>query len=439
MPDLQSFWGQIDLNSASQINSISEGFIDFLKVSKTEWEVRDYIIRRLLHFRFTELASIRNALPGTGFILELDDGCVAAGVFGASNIQKRGLNLIGCPIDVETLEMNQMSPATIPDSDISTVRFSPSGSSISSDWAASNVSIHGIRSLRDRTYRFFSIGESRKEPRYYILPVEQRKGQDGKKAQGQYDLVVGISYTRDEKNSKPVYPDAFLSAVGIDAKNLGSSTLSLVGADAPSEIGADRSLIQGFGALERVSVYAAMKMLTDLTRPEDTIVVIFHSGKGKCSRKGHNREITEKLAASIAGKIIETPSETAALDILQFSRILDMTFLKAKTSKPADGAAPKPIPAGRGTVVGTYSKSPRSERLLAIIEDSLEKKAIPFQKIPKNYEFTSSGTIGKEFPKLVQEIVSFSQVSAGRRGIYSTVSKIDLWAAYRAILAYSTH
>lgn len=439
MPNLQSFWGQIDLNSASQITSISEGFIDFLKASKTEWEVRDYIIRRLFHFRFTELRNIKNPVPGSGFIEELDDGCFAAGVFGKSSIQKRGLSIIGCPIDTDTVELDQSSPATLSDSDIASVRFTPASGALSSGWMATNVSIHGIRTLKDKTERFFVMGETRKEPSYYILPSDEKKGQRGKKVQKQYNLVIGSADGGDDSNGKQSYPNAFQNAIGMDGKELGSATLSMVGADGPVEVGADRSLIQGFGAFERTTVYAALKMLTDLTRPEDTIVVIFHSSKGECGKKGHNKEITEKLATAMSAKIFEEPPETAAEDLLQFSRILDLTSLKAKPSKAAEGTTPKPVPAGKGPVIGTYSKSPRSSRLLSIIEDNMDKKAIPYLKLPRNYEFSPTGAIGKEFPKLVQEIISFSQINVGSRGIYSTVSKIDLWAAYRAILAYSTH
>ncbi len=439
MPNLQSFWGQIDLNSASQINSISEGFMDFLRVAKTEWEVRDFLIRRLFHFRFSELVNIKVPTPGAGFIEELDEGCVAAGVFGSSNIQKRGLNIIGCPIDTETLEIGTRSPATAGESDISTIRFSPSGGTPQDEWTSSMVSIHGIRTLKDRTTRSFVLGETRKEPGYYLLSAGEKKAQKGKKQQKQYDLVVGTSDVRAEKEGKASYPKAFMNSIGMDETEMKSSTLTLVGAEGPIEIGSDRSLIQGFGAFDRMNVFAALKMLTDLTRPEDTIAVIFYSSKGECSKKNHNREITGKLAASIAKKINGGDQETDPKEILEFSRVLDMARLKAKQTKAAEETQPKPIPPGKGTVIGTYSKGTRSARLLAIIEDNLEKKAIPFIKIPKGYEFASEGTIGNEFSKEVPEIISFSQVGLGGRGIYSTVSKIDLWAAFRAILAYSTH
>ncbi|HKJ97272.1 MAG TPA: hypothetical protein VJ944_05985, partial [Thermoplasmataceae archaeon] len=58
---------------------------------------------------------------------------------------------------------------------------------------------------------------------------------------------------------------------------------------------------------------------------------------------------------------------------------------------------------------------------------------------PKNYEFHSGGTIGTAFSKSIPEAVNMARVVSVSRNFCSAVSKIDLWAAYRTILAYSTH
>ncbi|AKA48253.1 hypothetical protein IX51_03080 [uncultured archaeon] len=438
MGNLQSFWGQIDLNSVSQIHSISEGFLDFLKTTKTEWEVKDYIFRKLLHFRFSDLSKISSASPGLGFIEDLDDGCIAAGVFGTSNIQKRGLSIIGCPIDLDNVELGPRSPGLIPESDISTVRFSPLNEDVRDEWMSTDVSIHGLRILKDNSRRSFTLGESRKEPGYFIAPAPEKKAAKSKKVKKQYDLVVG-SAAPEGKDKKPHYSEAFLNSIGMTEKELNSATLSLVPASMPNEMGSDRSLIQGFGARELLPVYASLKTLTDLTRPEDTVVVIFHTQKGECSRKNHNKEITEKVAESILKKVVEKVSENAVKDIFEFSRILNVTDLELKQSKTSQEVPAKPLPIGKGTIIGTTGGSSRSQRLLGIIEDSLEKAGIPYVKSPKNYEFHSGGTIGTAFSKSIPEAVNMARVVSVSRNFCSAVSKIDLWAAYRTILAYSTH
>lgn len=442
MGNLQSFWGQIDLKIASQITAVSDGFIDFLKVSKTEWEVKDFIIRKLLHYRFSELSTISKLAPGKGFFESIDERCLVAGVVGTSNIRKRGVSIIGCSIDADSLEIAARNPGVISEMDITTLRFSTASKEIPSQWTSTNVSIHGMRTLRDKSTRSVVLGESRREPGFIISEVPEKQTDKEKKTRKQYDLILGSANTPENGEKKTHYPAAFLNTIGMSEKEMDTAPISLVPSSMPNEIGSDRSMIQGFGAKERLPVYAVLKTLTDLTSPEDTILVIFYSRKGECGKKNHLREITEKSVKSISKKLIENVSEDLVNETLEFSRILEITGLRPKGTKTSQDRPLKPLPVGKGPIIGISggaTKASRSHRLLGIVEDTLEKNSFPHVKLPSGYEFETTDTIGGNLVKDVPEIMYMSHQDVGSRNLSSTVSKLDIWASYKVILTYSTH
>lgn len=446
MADLQSFWDQIDLGALSQINSMSEGYLDMLKSVKTEWELKDYFIRRLLKFRFVELSKLLRPAKGTGFFIDIDEECFAAGVLGRDDIEKRGLSIIACPVDTGSVEMLSRSPGAIPESGLSTMKFKPKYELDWNEWIHANVSLHGLSKFSDGSRRVFSFGESNRDPNYFILKDSDKPTSKTKKPDQFYHLVVGTTREVSSKGEKDDYSAAFIEAIGLGEKELKAARLSVVPSSKPVEIGSDRSMIQGFGGRDLLPAYAALRTLTDLSMPEDTVVVIFYTQRGHSGKKNHATEIVEKTVQSILSKVKGDEKVELVDDILEVSRMMNVASLKLKPKKSSSSEsstpAAKPIPFGKGPVIGTEessSRAGRSNKLLTIISDKLDKARIPYSGPVKGYDFDSEGTPGKVLSKKINEILHIYSPSINSDHIEATVSKVDIWALYRALLCYSTY
>ncbi len=443
MGNTQSFWDQVDIKNASQINTISEGFLDFLNSAKTESEARDFLIRRLLHYRFHELRRVVRPTRGSGFVVELDNGCFAAGVFGRADLTKRGISIVGVPIYQSSVEMGPRSPAILADMGLSAVRFTPAGDFLWNSWSGINVSLHILKQTREGVTKDIVTGASRKSPGYIVMKASDGSQSKSGKATGQYDIITGSVGEASNKDKKVDYSTDFLDSIGMDSKEFESARVFIAPVGGSIEIGNDKSLIQAFGAHERLSAYAAIRTLIDLTLPEDTTLIIFYPNSELKSKKFQLERITRDALGLVINTVLQDNSESTVKEVLQISRILDLTQLNTKSeqsdSTQSGGGS---FAVGRGPILDTGAQSEsntRSIRLLELIRHKLEHDSVPFTGSRKGYALERDNTIGAAFSKSVSETLLMSAPALGNEGARSAISKLDLWATYRAILAYLTY
>lgn len=441
MGNLQSFWDQLDANSMSQINSVAEGYLDLLKKVKTEWELKDYFMRKLLNFRFIELSKILRPLNGTGFFIDLDDDCFAAGVLGRDDIEKRGLSIIACPIDTGSIELTSKTAGVIPDLNLTTLRFKSKHDFDWSEWSHANVSLHGMSKFSDGSRRSFVLGESGRDPSYFLLKGEEKTASRSKRTDSSYDLVIGVSKEEKSQQKKSGLPSSFMESLGMGEKEFNAARVAVVPSSLPVEVGSDRSIIQGYGSSDLLPAYSALRTLIDLSMPEDNVVAVFYVRRG--SSKVHTSQIIERTVESVVKKLKGEKASELTGDILEFSRILNVSGVAVKQKKSqSTEAMVKPVPFARGSLLGTDdapTKVSKSNRLLGIIQEKLEKARVPYQTLLKDHEFDTVGTVGSTHSKKVEESMNIFTPSINWQHLEPAVSKLDIWATYRAMLCFSTY
>ncbi len=440
MPNTQSFWDQINTDSAFQITSLAESYLDLLRSAKTEWESRDYLIRKLFNYRFVELQRIIRPARGTGFIIELDDSCFAAGVFGRTDITKRGLSIITCPLFDRSVTIKTASTTSAQEGGTAGMRFTPANELPWPAWGGINVSLHIRAGKEQGRIRTIVSGESKKDSSYVILKQRGASTAKGKGRTDHYNLLTGLEGGRSHKGTG--YPEDFLNALGIGEKELESSEISLVPTDQPGELGVDRSMVQGFGAYEWAAAFGALKTVTDLTAPEDTTVVIFQSTRDSKPGRKHMESIFRRVVEQIARAFIQDPSSEDLREVIRFSRIMDYTGLARKSSSEDSGeSGAKAIPVGLGPTVGIFPQGPKdadSTRMLNEMVERLSGEGIPHMDLPRGYDFMKSDTAGSVFSKSVAQSIAISISEVPNEGVRSIISKLDLWALYRVMLVFLT-
>lgn len=433
MSNPQSYREQTGMNAQTHISSLSEGYLEFLRQNRTDWDARDFMIRKLLKYRFSELPKLTNARPGTGFVLEIDRDTFAAGVYGKADPLRTGFSIITVPYSAEAIEVGSRSHETISGSSLSAVRFVPMSTFNEGKWLSTPLSIHGIANEKTTAERSFASGDAQQDPGYFMIPAPDKPASGNRKAERQYDLVIGSP--GEQGKGKNDYPTGFLLGMGVGEKEFNDARVNLIPSFVPSEAGYDRSMIMAYGAHERMGAYAVMKAVTDVTVPNDTSIIIFHSGPE--GRKNALRKAMADVVGKVSDKLPMEKSRENMDAIMDSSRILsirDISPKQAASDKPAD-----PISAGAGPIVGVTgaaTKANKSTHFLGLMQSAMEKKGIPFQKVPKQYSFEASAADEKVLKQLAASINLAYAAPAGENIVAGAVSKIDLWAVSRAVSTF---
>ena len=277
----RNYYETADKAEKKAIFDYAEGYKNFLDAAKTDREACDFAVSLAKERGFTEYCFGDALTAGDKKYFVNRGKSVVVFRVGTKNIEEDGLRIIASHIDAPRIDIKQ-NPL-YEDSGMAFFKTHYYGGIKKYQWTAIPLALHGVIVLKDGTKRTLRVGESPKDPVFYIndllphLGGEQMSGNAGKLIQGeQLNVVVGgMPYDDKEVSDKIKLGVLALlnKQYGICEEDLLSAELSAVPAYPARDIGFDRALIGAYGHDDRVCAYPALTAVLD-NESEHTVLAM---------------------------------------------------------------------------------------------------------------------------------------------------------------------
>lgn len=458
MSSSETAWEGLDDSDESQLNSIVEGYLDFLENAKTEFDAVEFLSKKLKNFRFAELDEIEKLAPNTHFIIESMGRVLAAGIIGKNSI-KEGFYIIASHVDSPRIDLK---PRPIyEDADTNTVLLKTQyyGGLKKYHWVGRQLSIHGRIVTSEGKIIKINIGENKNDP-VFVIPDLLPHIAD--KIQGERKLFSGIEGEEmnvlfgstpgkyDEEKFKNNVLSLLKEKYGIEEEDLASSELYLVPSDKPRISGIDESMIVGYGHDDKASAYASFRALSDIEKPKDSILVLFYDKEeiGSYGASGSGSNFLEYVIAALLDKSGSKSDYYDILNILRKSKALsaDVDSAMDPSFKQAHDEHNAAIMGG-GIVLSKYSGSGGKFLSSEAPSEFVAYLRGIFKKYNVNYQFGTlgrvdgggGGTVAQDLARYGMSVIDAGPPVMGMHSPSELISKIDLWSAYRAYIAFLNH
>lgn len=273
-------WLTCDEKQKDNIFDLSQEYISFLNQVKTEREATKKIICELEQNNFRNINNISSLKAGDKIYFNNHDKSIFAAIIGDEDI-KSGINVVGAHIDSPRLDLKP-NPL-YEDGKLALFKTHYYGGIKKYQWTTIPLSLHGVVIKPNGEKIEIAIGEEENDPVFTItdllphLAIEQVKKplKEGINGESLNVLIGSIPKDEDKNAVKRKVMEILNQTYGIEEIDFGSSELELVPAFKARHLGFDRSMIAAYGHDDRVCAYALLKALTNINKPQKTVVGIF--------------------------------------------------------------------------------------------------------------------------------------------------------------------
>ena len=319
-------------------------------------------------------------------------------------------------------------------------------------WTAIPLSLHGRIVKKDGAYVDVRLGEEEGDPCFCVtdllphLASEQMNKTLSKGIAGEdLNILVGSRPFRADKGSELVKLNIMKclnEKYGITEADFLSAELELVPAFRASDLGFDRSMIGGYGHDDRVCAYPALIAAMNCKAPEKTVITVLADKEevGSDGNTGLNSSYLKYFIADLAsldgleGRDVLSKSTCLSADV---NAAFDPTFASAYE-------AANSCYINNGVVITKYTgsggkggTSDASAEFMAQVRLMLDKKDVLWQagELGK-VDGGGGGTVAKYIANLNVDVVDVGVPVLSMHATYEVVSKIDVYIAYEAFLAF---
>lgn len=458
MTESKTVWNKVTPKNESQVNSISEGYLDFLENVKTEFEAVDYFVEKLKNYRFQDLEELDSVKPGTSFYFVHMGRTLAAGIIGKNGLSN-GLYVIASHIDSPRIDLK---PKPIyEDSESNTVLLKTQyyGGIKKYQWVNRPLALHGRIYTKEGKLIQIRLGESRDDP---VIVIPDLLPHIAKKVQGERKLFEGIEAEEmnalfgsipgdfDKEPIKNNVLKILKENYGIEEEDLASSDLYLVPADKPRLSGIDSSMIVGYGHDDKACAYASFRALADVSAPDDTVLVLFYDKEeiGSTGASGSQSNFLEYIVSLLLAKLNGKADNMDLLSVLRRSKVISSDVDAAidpsfKSAHDIHNAAKL----GEGVVLAKYTGSGGKYMSSEAPAEYVAYLRGIFSKYDVSYQFGTLGkvdegggaTVAQDFARYGMSVIDAGPPILGMHSPYEIVSKADMWSSYRAYYAFLMH
>ncbi len=268
-------------NQIKEAAAFTEGYKQFLNVSKTERECVSYALRLLHSHGYTEFDKNRKYKANDKVYYINRNKALIATTFGSEDIEK-GIRINGAHIDSPRLDLK---PNPLYEQDeLAYFKTHYYGGIKKYQWATIPLALHGIVIKKDLTSVEIIIGEDDEDPVFCIsdlLPHLSAKQNERKLSEGlkgeELNIILGSLPYDNAKVDEP-FKLFILSLLyekyNITERDFARAELELVPANKARDVGLDRSLIGGYGQDDRVCAYTALLAELECVNPKYTTMTI---------------------------------------------------------------------------------------------------------------------------------------------------------------------
>lgn len=457
MVEFKTVWEGLTSDERKEMDSISDGYINFISTAKTESEAVDFFLGELESRGYSDVEKLNSLKPGNKFFFNHIGRTLAAGIIGR-NGTRNGLFIIASHVDSPRLDLKPKPIYDDSETNTSLLKTQYYGGLKKYQWVDHPLALHGRVFTKDGRTLKIRIGEDEKDPVFIIpdlLPhlakmQENRKLFEGVSAEELNPIFGNIPDDSKEERFKNYVLKIMSDKYGIEEEDFASAELSLVPAGKARMAGIDSSMVAGYGHDDKASAYTSFRALLDLEEPEDTVIVLFFDKEeiGSIGTSGSQSNFMEYVTSLILQKLNGKYEHFDFISLLRKSKVISSDVDSAMD--PSFKAAHDTYNAGRlgsGIIISKYSGyGGKQEGSEAPAEFIAYLRGI-FQKYNVRYQFGTfgkvdeggGGTVAQDFARYGMDVVDAGAPVLGMHSPFELLSRADLWSCYRAYLAFLKH
>ena len=432
-----------------EADSFCAGYMDFLNRCRTEREAVDFFEEKAREAGFTAFVPGEKYAPGSKVYYNNRGKAIILATIGKRSLRE-GVRINAAHIDSPRLDLkpNPMYE----DTELALFKTHYYGGIKKYQWTAIPLSLHGVIVKKGGEKVTVNIGEDAGDPRFVVtdllphLADEQMKRTAPQIIRGEeLNILIGSRPFKCDDESEKVklnILNLLHEKYGIIEKDFLSAELTLVPALPVCDIGFDRSMIGGYGHDDRVCAYPAAMAALGAVDPEVTCVTVL-TDKEEIGSEGNTglkssylRYFIEDLAAmeGLAGRDVLTKSECLSADV---NAAFDPTFPDVNERRNAAYL-------NHGVCVTKYTGSrgkggtnDASAEFMGRVRTFLENADVLWQtgELGK-VDAGGGGTVAMYIANLGVDVVDMGVPVLSMHAPFEVVSKLDVYAAYRAFSAF---
>ncbi len=422
-----------------------EGYKEFLDKGKTEREAAAEIIALAKANGFTEFIPGEKYTAGEKVYYNNRNKSVILCVIGKRSIID-GVKIAAAHIDSPRVDLKP-NPL-YEDSDMALFKTHYYGGIKKYQWTAIPLSLHGAVVLKDGTTINVCVGEAEDDPKFVITDLlphlggEQNKRTLREGIRGEeLNVLVGSRPFKNEECAEAVKLNILsilYEKYGFTEADFLSAEFEAVPAFKACDIGFDRSMIGSYGHDDRVCAYPAVMAALDAENPDYTIMSVLTDKEetGSDGNTGLNSSYMTYFINYLAamegydGYEVIRKSECLSADV---TAAFDPTFPDVMERRNAafinKGVAVMKY-TGSGGKGGT---SDASAEFMGKVRAMLDNAGVVWQvgELGK-VDAGGGGTVAKYVANLDIDVVDIGVPVLSMHAPFETVSKLDVYMAYKA-------
>ena len=444
----KSAWDELH-EEKKQADKLSNEYREFLDNYKTEREIVEYAQKIAKKNGFVD---IKDATPSTKKIYATNHSKNIVLIELTNSPLEEGMRIIGTHIDSLRLDL-KMSPVyeTNP---FLMINLHYYGGIKKYHWLNTPLAMHGVVFNNKGEKIEITIGEKEDEPVFVISDLlPHLEGSEGREKlardiiKGEELDAIGATIPIEDKKIKERIKATFLKIMNdkykITERDFASAELSLYPAVKSREVGIDRGMIGAPAHDDRICSYLGLEAL--LKSDSKKAKLLLWVDKEEIGSKGNTSMESTFLENTIEKIIALRKEKTTAKEVLQNSKAISGDVTSGFDPKFADKMDPtnmnKP---GYGVAVEKYTGaggksywSDANAEYISWIRMMLQDAKIPWQhgelgKVDQG----GGGTIAYILAKYNMNIVDMGTPVLAMHSPFEIVSKIDLYATYKAYKAF---
>ena len=425
------------------------GYMDFLNRCRTEREAVAFFEEKAKAAGFTAFEPGKKYAPGSKVYYNNRSKALILATIGRRSLRE-GVRINAAHIDSPRLDLkpNPMYE----DTELALFKTHYYGGIKKYQWTAIPLSLHGVIVKKGGEKITVNIGEDAGDPRFVVtdllphLADEQMKRTATQIIRGEdLNILIGSRPFKCDDESEKVKLNILKllnEKYGIIEKDFLSAELTLVPALPVCDVGFDRSMIGGYGHDDRVCAYPAAMAALEANDPEVTCVTVL-TDKEEIGSEGNTglksaylRYFIADLAAmeGLAERDVLVKSECLSADV---NAAFDPTFPDVNERRNAAYL-------NHGVCVTKYTGSrgkggtnDASAEFMGRVRTFLEEADVLWQtgELGK-VDAGGGGTVAMYIANLGADVVDVGVPVLSMHAPFEVVSKLDVYAAYRAFSAF---
>lgn len=445
----KNYFEEASKKERKEIYTYAEGYKAFLDAAKTEREACDAAVALAQQKGFTEYHFGDPLVAGDKKYFINRGKSVVVFRVGTRDLETDGMRIIASHIDAPRVDIKQVP--LYEEGGMCYLKTHYYGGIKKYQWTAIPLALHGVVILKDGTKVELKIGESSKDPVFYIddllphLGGEQMAKTGGKIIEGeQLNVVVGGLPCADAEAGKRIkytVLDYLNKEYGMCEEDFLSAELCAVPAYPARDVGFDRAFIGAYGHDDRVCAYPALTAVLDRESEHTVLAMLVDKEEiGSEGTTGMQSKIYEDLMEEISEALganfrkVRYASKCLSSDVTAaYDPNFPGVFEKLNSALVSCGTCMSKFTGSRGK----SGSNDASAEFVAEVRRMFDKEGVVWQTAELGkVDAGGGGTVAKFLANLNIDTVDLGVPVISMHAPWELISKADLYSNYLAFVAF---